>query len=204
MSEVIYFNCHISVLACVHNLQSIWCIAMDSYRPMHMYKCQNRAFPRICCGEPFSLLLEIHRKIDKEFIQVLHELHVHAAKCLLHFIPPTCSANWVTVKGTKYQMPCALVIGKGELEEDLQFAKVVSIYIDGGSVIFEVIPFVIHPFCHHHHVFPVSSPPLSSSCRYLIRQSDLLDYHPYGLYHSSTVSTDRTLEYVVLRSNVYA
>ena len=101
------------------------------------------------------------------------------------------------------QMPCALVIGKGELEEDLQFAKVVSIYIDGDSVIFEVIPFVIHPFCHHHHVFPVSSPPLSSSCRYLIRQSDLLDYHPYGLYHSSTVSTDRTLEYVVLRSNVY-
>ena len=58
---------------------------------MHMYICQNRAFPRICCGEPFSFLLEIHRKIDKEFVQVLHELH--AAKCLLHFIPPTCSAN---------------------------------------------------------------------------------------------------------------
>ena len=49
-------------------------------------------------------------------------------------------------------MSCSLVIGKGELEEDLQFAKVVSSDIDGGSVIFEVIPFVKHPFCHRHHV----------------------------------------------------
>lgn len=100
---VIYFNCHISVLACVYNLQSTWCIVMVSYRPMYMYICQkNCAFPRICGGEPFSFLLEIHRKIDKEFAQVLYELHVHAAKSLLHFIPPTCSANWVIVKGTKY------------------------------------------------------------------------------------------------------
>ena len=54
-------------------------------------------------------------------------------------------------------MSCSLVIGKGELEEDLQFSKVVSSDIDGGSDIFEVIPFVKHPFCNRHHVFPASS-----------------------------------------------
>jgi hypothetical protein len=107
----------------------------------------------------------------------------------------------VIVKGTKYQAPCALVIGKEE--EELQFANVVSIFIDEDAVLFEFIPFKGHPFCHHHHAFPLSLPPSSSSCRYLINQSDLLDYHPYGLYHSSTIFTDQTLEFVVLRNNVY-
>ena len=79
---------------------------------MHMYKCQNCAFPRICCGEPFSFLLEIHRKIDKEFVQVLHELHVHAAKCLLHFLTPTCSANKVIVE--RHEIPDVLFFGNWE------------------------------------------------------------------------------------------
>lgn len=46
---------------------------------------------------------------------------MHEAKLL-----STCSGNWVIVKGIKYQMTCALVIGQGEFEEELQFAKVVQ------------------------------------------------------------------------------
>ena len=166
-------------------------------------------FPRICCGMPVNLVLEFNcRIINYKFVQVLSCTHAcyYKLENVIHMDQVffnSYSANWVRVKGTKYQTPCCLVIGKGESEEQLQFAKVINIYVNGQSVIFEVTLLVSHPFSHHHHAFPLSSPPMSSHCKYLIKQSGLLDYHPYGLYHASTVFSDLSLEYVVLRSNIY-
>ena len=102
------------------------------------------------------------------------------------------------VSGTRYQIPIALVIGK---DEDLLFGRVASIYVDGQDVLFEFLPMVTHEFCYHHHAFALG---LSAhSTKYLIRHCDLLDYHPYGLYHSSTVSSEVGIQFVVLRSSVY-
>ena len=107
-------------------------------------------------------------------------------------------ANWVRVNGTKYQMPFAVVIGK---DEELTFGNVTSIYVDGKSVLFEFFPMITHQFYHHYHAFALAAPAVR--CRYLIKHTDLPDFHPYGLYHSTSVSNDSTLQYVVLKSNVY-
>ena len=106
------------------------------------------------------------------------------------------------VNGTKYQLPFALVIGR-DSEEELKFGKVVTIYVDGQSTIFEFLPMLTYQAYHHYHAYALKSQPLSSRCMYLIKHSDLVEYHPYGLYHSTSVSTDTTLEYVGHKSNVY-
>ena len=105
------------------------------------------------------------------------------------------------MNGTKYQMPFALVVGKDD--EDLVFGKVVNIYVDVKTVLFEFFPMLTCNFSHHHHAFILSLPPLSVRCKYLIKQQSLLDYHPYGLYTSLNISTNSHLEYIILRSNVY-
>ena len=110
-------------------------------------------------------------------------------------------ANWVQVNGTKYQMPFAVVVGKKE--DDLVFGKVENIYVDAKTVIFEFIEMLTHCFSSHYHVFVVSVPPVPVRLKYLIKQQNLIDYHPYGLYTSSHISSNPTLEYVVLRSQVY-
>lgn len=110
-------------------------------------------------------------------------------------------ANWVCVSGTKYSLPCALVIGT-DSEAELKFGKAVAIYVEGQSVLFEFIPMVTHNISHHHHAYALKTPPLPSRHKYLIKHSHLID-HPYGLYHSTSLSADTTTEYIVLRSNIY-
>lgn len=107
------------------------------------------------------------------------------------------------MNGTKYQTPCALVVGKDEADE-LEFGKVINIYIYENSTLFEFMPLLTRQFCHHHHAFVLAAPPVSVRSKYLIKQESLLDYHPYGLYTSAHIFADSSLEYVILRSNVYA
>jgi hypothetical protein len=115
-----------------------------------------------------------------------------------------CSAKWVKVNGTKYQTPCALVVGKDEADE-LEFGKVENIYVYENSALFEFIPLLTRQFHHHHHAFVLAMPPISARSQYLIKQKELLDYHPYGLYTCAHIVSDSLLQYyVILRSNVYA
>ena len=107
-----------------------------------------------------------------------------------------CRATWVRVNGTKYQVPCAIVIGKND---ELEFGRVVSIYVDDSIVFFEFIPLATRSFCHHFHVFALVS---ESECKYLIKHKDLFDFNPFGLYTSSHIS-ETFEEYVVLKSNIY-
>ena len=95
-------------------------------------------------------------------------------------------------------MPFAVVIGK---DVELMFGNVTNILIEGKSVMFEFFPMITHQFCHHCHAFALAVPAVK--CRYLIRHRDLPDFHPYGLYHSTSVIDDSTLQYVVLKSNIY-
>ena len=73
---------------------------------------------------------------------------------LLHYI------LLVKVNGTRYQTPCALVVGKDETDE-LEFGKVDNIYIYENSAVFEFIPMLTHQFYHHHHAFVLATPPIS-------------------------------------------
>lgn len=105
------------------------------------------------------------------------------------------------VFGTKYQTPFAIVIGKDD--DILQFGSVENIFVDRGVVLFEFIPLITHEYLHHYHAYAVKLPNVSSRAKYLIMQSEILDYHSYGLYCSPTVSEDTNVQYVVLRSSVY-
>lgn len=116
-------------------------------------------------------------------------------------MPYPCSANWVCVNGTKYQMPFALIVDKEE--EELKFGMVVNIYVDGSaSVFFEFVPVVTIEYCSHFHAYALFIP-TASSVSYLINHRHLLDFHPYGLYHSTTVLSEHNIQYTVIRNNVY-
>lgn len=105
------------------------------------------------------------------------------------------SANWVKVNGTKYQIPCALVVGKSQDgEDDLMFGEVLRILVNLKTVIFE-FKRLASKFCHNLHCFSVSSPSIAR--KYYIKQCDLLDFHCYGLYHC------HASRFIVLRSNPY-
>ena len=91
-------------------------------------------------------------------------------------------ANWVRVLGTKYQPPFAIVIGKDD--DDLQFESVERILDDKGIIWFEFTFLLTHEYLHHYHAYSVKVPPVSLGSVYLIRQTDILDFHPYGLYCS--------------------
>ena len=91
----------------------------------------------------------------------------------------------------------------GKKDEDLVFGKVEDIFVDAKTVIFEFVEMLTHFFSNHHHVYVVSLPPVSVRRKYLVKQKDLVDYHPYGMYTSVHVSSNTMLEYIVLRSHVY-
>ena len=104
------------------------------------------------------------------------------------------------VNGTKYQTPHVLIIGKSE-DEDLVFGNVLNVLIHQQSVLFEV-EILNSSFCPHYHAYALCVLP-SSSQTYLIKHSDLACYHPFGLYYCPHISSDLTLRYTVIRSNVY-
>lgn len=118
----------------------------------------------------------------------------------INMITSIYRANWVRVNGTKYQMPCAIVIGMDE--DEPKFGSVENIYIDGASVFFEFVPMITNQFCHHFHAFALASQAASSDT-YLINHCLLLDFHPYGLYHSTTILSEYKVRYVIVRNNVY-
>ena len=120
-----------------------------------------------------------------------------------HFVFMEFSANWVTVFGTKYQLPFGLVVGKSEDEEDLMFGEVVDILVaDNHCIIFE-FDLLEAEFLHHYHVYAVLLPPVPSRQRYLIKHSDLPCFQPLGLYHSDYVSDNSLFRYIIPKSNVY-
>ena len=113
-----------------------------------------------------------------------------------------CRTTWVKVNGTKYRTPCALVIGRTE-EEDPMFGYVYSVLVSGQEVFFEFEEMEV-TFCQHFHAYAVTLP-LSSRQHFLIKQKDLINYHPYGLYHCPSISSNTcNIQYVVLRNNIYA
>lgn len=104
-----------------------------------------------------------------------------------------------------HEVPAALCVShRKEFRGRSEVWESNTIYVDGQCVIFEFLPMLTHKVCHHYHTYALKSPPFSSRCMFLLKHSDLLDYHPYGLYHSTSVSTDTTLEYAVLKSYVYS
>ena len=89
------------------------------------------------------------------------------------------------MNGIKYQTQCALVVGKDEADE-LKFGKVINILYE-NTAFFEFILLLTDQFCHHHHAFVLATPPMSVRSKYLIKQENLLDFHPYRLYTSSHI-----------------
>ena len=104
------------------------------------------------------------------------------------------------VNGTKYQVPFVLVVGKSE-DADLAFGEVHSVLVHGQLVLFEY-HLLEAQFYPHYHLYALSLTPLSDRQSYLIKHRDLLNYHPYGLYHNASISADHSLRYTVLRSNI--
>ena len=47
-----------------------------------------------------------------------------------------CRANWVKVHGTKYQTPCALVVGRSHEDDELQFGHVINVLVYSKQVFF--------------------------------------------------------------------
>ena len=108
-------------------------------------------------------------------------------------------ANWVKVKGTKYQPPFALIID--EEDGDLKFGEVLRIEVKDVNVVFEFIPLHTLYFCKHFNAYALARP--STNKHYFIEQGNLLDFHPYGIYTSQTVLANPSLLYVVLRYDVF-
>ena len=103
---------------------------------------------------------------------------------LLYYI---CSANWVEIYGTKYQLPFSLVIDKTE-DDDLVLGEVTQIYVvDNSYVLFEFI-LLETEFFSHYHAYAVLLPPVLQRKSYVIKHKDLLHFHPIGLYHRNMIS----------------
>lgn len=103
--------------------------------------------------------------------------------------------------GIKYQPPCILIVGKND-NEDLIFANVDDVFVCEKTVIFG-IEVLNSKFCYHYHAFALSMCPSSTQQKFLIKYSDLLHHHPFGMYYCPHISSDISLRYVVLKSNVY-
>ena len=99
------------------------------------------------------------------------------------------------VSGTKYRMPCVLVIGKTD-EDEVIFGEVTRILVDIKSVIFEFKLFRSY-FNHHFHCYCLISP---ENTHYAIPYSQLIHYHPYGFYYSSSINSEHPHCFSVLRS----
>ena len=107
----------------------------------------------------------------------------------------------MTKNGIKYQLPCVLIVGKNA-DEDLIFANVTDLYIFEKTLLFGM-EILKATFCYHYHAFALSMLPSSSQQKFLIKYCDILHHHPYGMYYCPHVSSDISLRYVVLRSNIY-
>ena len=77
------------------------------------------------------------------------------------------------------------------------------VFLSIGVVLFEFVLLKTHQFFSHYHAYGVKLPSMSLRINYLIKQSELIDYHPFGLYHLYTVSECTNLQYIVLRGSVY-
>ena len=102
--------------------------------------------------------------------------------------------------GIKYQPHCVLIVGKNE-DEDLIFENVTDTFVSDKTVLFG-IEILDSKFCYHYHAFVLSVHP-SSTQKFLLKYSDILHHHPFGMYYCPHISSDISLRYVVLRSNVY-
>ena len=106
------------------------------------------------------------------------------------------------MNGTKYQIPFAINIGYEE--DELKFGNVNDIFVDGNIVIFEFVPFDTCEFSTHFNAYVLEVPAIPS--QYLIKQDQLFDFNPYGIYRSSNVDSVlgvTSKQYVVLRYNIY-
>ena len=126
-------------------------------------------------------------------------LEVQANGCVNFVLP--CRAHWVKVYGTKYQTPCAVVVGRSDEDDELQFGHVTSVLVYAKQEFFESELMHVQ-FCEHYHAYALSLPPLSLREKYLIAHRNLPHFHPYGMYHCR-LSSNTSLQYTVLRSNVY-
>ena len=106
------------------------------------------------------------------------------------------------VNGTKYQTPCVLVVGQSKEDEELLFGHVLSVLVYCQEVLFE-FELMEAQFCKHYHAYALSLPPTSCCEKYLVKQVDLPSFHPYGLYHCHNICSNQSLQYTVLRSNIY-
>ena len=83
------------------------------------------------------------------------------------------------VHGTKYQTPCALVVGRSH-DDELQFGHVINVLVYSKQVFFEFELMHVQ-FCEHYHAYALSLPPLSLREKFLIEHRTLPTYHPYRL-----------------------
>ena len=89
------------------------------------------------------------------------------------------------MNGTKYQIPFAINIGSEE--DELKFANVINIFVDRSTVYFEFIPFQTYGFSTHFNAYILEVS--ANRNHYLIKQDQLHDFNPYGIYHSTNVDT---------------
>lgn len=108
-----------------------------------------------------------------------------------------CRARWVKICGTKYQTPCALIVGRSEDDDEVQFGQVQRILVHLKQVFFE-FELMKAEYVSHVHAYAVKP---SRQC-FIIEYSHLLDYHPYGMYHCRNLSSDSSVQFTVLRCSI--
>ena len=106
------------------------------------------------------------------------------------------------MNGTKYQIPFAINIGSED--DELKFANITDIFVDDNTVFFEFIPFNTHGFSNHFNAYILDIP--ADRSQYLIKQNELLDFNPYGIYRSCSVDGVlgvTSMQYVILKYNIF-
>ena len=103
------------------------------------------------------------------------------------------------MNGTKYQIPFAINVRNDE--DELKFA---DIFVDDSTVFLNLSHFDTRGFSTHFNTYILEVP--ANRSQYLIKQDQLIDFNPYGIYRSSSVDGVlgvTAMQYVILKYNVY-
>ena len=101
------------------------------------------------------------------------------------------------VNNKKFQKDDVVVIGRDDELDVPEFGQILSVLVDGPTVIFNITILDTIQYVEHFHAFAVRH---QAGRKHLVLSSELKDIHPYILYRSpvSSVSVDR-IYYVVLK-----
>lgn len=112
-------------------------------------------------------------------------MHVQLLNVMCLCVVSLHRANWVKVSGTKYQLPCALVVGQSD-DEELIFGTVLGILVHCREVFFE-FELMEGQYCKHYHAYALSFPHTSSQKAHRFTKFSPLRALPLSPYFIITI-----------------